>query len=298
MTELGTESSSKYWNSFLQIIARLRAPDGCPWDKEQTNRSIAPFAIEESFELAEAIERGDDLEIIDELGDVLLQVVLHSQIASETGRFTIENVVAAISEKIIRRHPHVFQTNEAEAKLTTSDQVLTRWQEIKKAEKSKSEKSAATGSKFRFDIPLALPALLRSAKIGDKTSGLRFDWPNWQDVLLKVEEELNEVKAALKESKEQTFIAKDHPETGTSRDPVACEIGDLLFSVAQLARHRGLDPEQCLREANARFERRYGLLRKIEQERAANDGRNWESRAQDEIESLWREAKVAELKGE
>ena len=299
MTELVKESS---WKSFLEIIARLRAPDGCPWDKEQTNRSLIPYAIEESFELAEAIESGDDSSIVDELGDVLLQVALHSQIASETGRFTIDRVIRTVSEKMIRRHPHVFGT-EAD-KVTSSDQVLNRWQEIKKAEKAAenvaenvdgAKKEKPKGG-FRFDIPLALPALLRASKIGDKTSVLKFDWPNWQGVLAKVEEELNEVKVALKESKDQTFIAKDHPETGTSRDPVACEIGDLLFSVAQLARHRGLDPEQCLREANTRFERRYGLLRQIEKERAVTDGRNWDSRAQDEIEALWREAKAAELK--
>lgn len=293
MTELGKESS---WKSFLQIIARLRAPDGCPWDKEQTHRSLIPYAIEESFELAEAIESGDDACIVDELGDVLLQVALHSQIASETGRFTIDSVIRAVSEKMIRRHPHVFDRKNPENQAITSDQVLTRWEEIKKTEKTDGAPEAKK-TDFRFDIPLAMPALLRSAKIGDKTSGLRFDWPNWQGVLVKVEEELNEVKSALKESKEQTYNPKDHPETGTVRDPVACEIGDLLFSVAQLARHRGLDPEQCLREANARFERRYGLLRDIEKEKATTDGRNWESRAQDEIEALWREAKIAELKG-
>ncbi len=292
MTETPKESS---WKSFLEIIARLRAPDGCPWDKEQTNRSLVPFAIEETYELVEAIEAGDDKSIVDELGDVLLQVVLHSQIASETGRFSIDQVIRVISEKMIRRHPHVFgpeATSSVGGKKLSTDEVLSRWSEIKTVEKSAAPN---TGESFRFDIPLNLPALMRSSKIGDKTANLKFDWPNWQGVLNKVEEELIEVKVALKESKTSTFIAKDHPETGTSRDPVACEIGDLLFSVAQLARHRGLDPEQCLREANSRFERRYGLLREIELERAAVDGRNWDSRAQDEIESLWREAKVAEL---
>lgn len=305
MTEVPKESS---WKSLLEIIARLRAPNGCPWDREQTHRSLVPYAIEETYELVEAIESGDDKSIVEELGDVLLQVVLHAQIASETGRFTIDQVIRVISEKMIRRHPHVFgDESTALDKPTTSDQVLSRWQELKSSEKVSSEQSkvstpatssgsANSSEGFRFDIPLALPALLRSSKIGDKTSVLKFDWPNWQGVLAKVEEELGEVKTALRESKTPTFIAKDHPETGTSRDPVACEIGDLLFSTAQLARHRGLDPEQCLREANARFERRYGLLREIEAERAAVDGRNWDSRAQDEIESLWRDAKAAELK--
>ncbi len=295
MTEAPKESS---WKSFLEIIARLRAPDGCPWDKEQTNRSLVPYAIEETYELVEAIELGDDKSIVDELGDVLLQVVLHSQIASETGRFSIDQVIRVISEKMIRRHPHIFDPDAASSdggKKLTTDEVLSRWSEIKTVEKSTAPAESTSGKNFRFEIPLNLPALMRSSKIGDKTAVLKFDWPNWQGVLHKVEEELNEVKVALKESKTPTFIAKDHPETGTSRDPVACEIGDLLFSVAQLARHRGLDAEQCLREANARFERRYGLLREIELERAVVDGRNWDSRAQDEIEALWREAKAAEL---
>jgi tetrapyrrole methylase family protein / MazG family protein len=295
MTEASTKSDSN-WQQLLTIIAALRAPDGCPWDREQTHRSLVPFAIEETFELAEAIEAGADPAIVEELGDVLLQVVLHAQIANETSRFSIDDIVNGISEKMIRRHPHVFGPETKSG--TTTTEVLERWQELKKTEKADAgaPKKATTGIAFRFDVPLALPALQRSAKIGEKTARFRFDWPNWQSVLTKVDEELNEVKVALKESPTQVYNVKDAPETGTSRDPVACEIGDLLFSVAQLARHRGLDPEQCLREANARFERRFGILQDLESARSAADGRNWESRSQEELEKLWGEAKIEELK--
>lgn len=290
-------SKESNWQTLLEIIAALRAPDGCPWDLEQTHRSLAPYAIEEAYELAEAIETGDDEEIVQELGDVLLQVVLHAQIASETKRFAIGDVIRAISEKMIRRHPHVFGP-EADAKIT-SEQVLERWQEIKKSERQKTDGEVSPKvekSSFKFDVPVALPALMRASKIGEKTSRLRFDWPNWQGVLTKVDEELNEVKVALKESSSAVFVPKDGPETGISRDPVACEIGDLLFSVAQLARHRGLDPEQCLRDTNARFERRFAILQNLATNRAAADGRNWESRSQEELENLWQLAKAEELK--
>ncbi len=285
-------AQAEAWGKFIKIIASLRAPDGCPWDREQTHRSLIPFAVEETFELAEAIEGGQDGAIVEELGDVLLQVVLHAQIASETARFTIDDVVRGISEKMIRRHPHVF--GDESQKVSTSSEVLARWQEIKKAEKSGRQTSKAPKD-FRFDVPLTMPALSRSAKIGEKTSRLKFDWPNWKGVLAKVDEELGEVKAALNDNPEPTYKPKDGPETGPSRDPVASEIGDLLFSVAQLARHRGLDPEQCLRETNARFERRFGILQDLAKKRELKDGRNWESRAQDELEELWRAAKVEEL---
>lgn len=287
-----TETKSS-WERLVKIISALRAPDGCPWDKEQTHRSLVPFAIEETFELVEAIEAGHDNAIVEELGDVLLQVVLHAQIASETSRFSIETVIQSISDKMIRRHPHVFGEN-ANSDIT-SDQVLMRWQEIKKEEKKKKAETARPAS-FRFDVPLAMPALSRSAKIGEKTSRLRFDWPNWKSVLSKVDEELGEVKSAMNDSVSPVFVPKENPETGYSRDPVACEIGDLLFSVAQLARHRGLDPEQCLREANGRFERRFGILQDLAVKRETTDGRNWESRSQDELEELWQAAKKEELK--
>lgn len=299
MTDTKTKPQlpSSSWNDLIAVIAALRAPDGCPWDREQTHRSLAQYAIEETYELVEAIESDNDAAILEELGDVLLQVVLHAQIASETARFTVHDVVRVISEKMIRRHPHVFgETSSSSANLTSSD-VLDRWQVIKAEEKKTSaDDSKGPSSAFSFEIPKALPALSRASKIGEKTKRLRFDWPNWQGVLTKVDEELNEVKVALKEDPSPIFVPLNDVDRGISRDPVACEIGDLLFSVAQLARHRGLDPEQCLRDANGRFERRFGILRSLAEERTKADGRNWDSRSQDELEELWQIAKKEELK--
>lgn len=299
---------------FVETVRRLRAPDGCPWDREQTHRSLVPFLIEESFELAEAIESGSDPKIAEELGDVLLQVVLHAQIASETGRFNANDVARGINQKMIRRHPHVFgdQTSgrtAADYKGITSDQVLKNWQEIKATEKTKTDKTetdlnkpdsdksglnkpALKGVEFRFDVPLALPALQRAAKIGEKTKKRRFDWPDWRSVMSKVDEELSELKKALEESNSVQHTPKEHAEIGPSHDPIASEIGDLLFTVAQLARHRGIDPEQALRETNARFERRYGVLQEMATELEKRDGRGWDARSQDELEKLWQESKA------
>lgn len=289
---------------FVETVRRLRAPDGCPWDREQTHRSLVPFLLEESFELAEAIESGNDTKIAEELGDVLLQIVLHAQIANETGRFGLDHVARGINEKMIRRHPHVFGESAsgktaADFKGITSDQVLKNWQQIKAAEKINSGASNPTsetqlgkGVDFRFDVPLALPALQRASKIGEKTKKRRFDWPDWRGVMSKIDEELGELKKALEESNSVNHTPKDHAETGPIQDPIASEIGDLLFTVAQLARHRGIDPEQALRETNSRFERRYGVLHELANDLEKKDGRGWDARSQDELEKLWQEAKT------
>ncbi len=295
---------------FVETVRRLRAPEGCPWDREQTHRSLVPYLLEESFELAEAIENGNDSKITEELGDVLLQIVLHAQIANETRRFDIEAVARSINEKMIRRHPHVFGDHEsgqtaADFKGITSDQVLKNWQEIKATEKATLEAAGVSqdadprtvlknikGTDFRFDVPLALPALQRASKIGDKTKKRRFDWPDWRGVMSKIDEELAELKKALEEANSVHHVPKDHAETGPIRDPIASEIGDLLFTVAQLARHRGIDPEQALRETNSRFERRYGVLHELASELEKKDGRGWDARSQDELEKLWRESKT------
>lgn len=291
------------WSSLVQIVATLRGPNGCPWDKEQTHRSLIPFAIEESFELAEAIEGGEEKEIVGELGDLLLQVVLHAQLAQDRGAFRIDDVIRAINEKMIRRHPHVFEPTaesaatfvESAAKAETAADVLSQWQVIKAKEKAQA---GVTGEKtFSFDVPKMLPALQRAAKIGDKTRQLKFDWPNWQGVVAKIEEEVAEVKAALATAPSAVSKPKSLPEIGRAGDPVADEIGDLLFSVAQLARHRGFDPEQCLRETNARFERRFRILRDLEAKMSKTDGRDWASRSSEELEAMWQEAKVLEATG-
>lgn len=223
-------------NSFealLQVIRDLRGPEGCPWDKEQTHVTLTPYAIEEVHEMVEAIESGDDEHICEELGDVLFQVVLHAQLSTERGAFTINEVIEAITSKIVRRHPHVF----AQTKVSGSDDVLANWEEIKRLEKK--DKPAKNGV---FDVPPGLPALQRAHKIGEKTAKMNFDWPDAAPVLAQLKAEIAELEAA---------IAEKNPEH------IQHELGDVLFSAAQLARHLDCEPESALRETNRRFSGRF-----------------------------------------
>lgn len=231
--------------ALVDIVADLRGPDGCPWDKEQNHSTLARYAIEETFEMVEALEEREasrrnlasdkdsfvslSQKFKDELGDVLFQVVLHAQLASEEGSFTFADVVRNISEKLVRRHPHVF----GDVNVSGVDEVWKNWEAIKKAEKEASGEKAAL-----ISVPAGLPALQRAMKIGEKTHKLKFDWEGPQDVWLKVEEEY----AELQEAMDNDVMSE-----------IEHELGDVLFSLAQLARHYELDPEQVLRTANARF---------------------------------------------
>lgn len=264
------------FEALLEVVKALRGPDGCPWDKEQTHRTLAPFAIEESHELAEAIEHGDVSEIVSELGDVLLQVALNAEIGRQDGAFAIEDVIESIVTKMVRRHPHVFAqpTPASGGEAKTSEQVLKNWAEIKKAERA--AKGPKAGSDERpFDVPLSLPALSRSQKIGAKTKAVGFDWDDWRGAMEKVDEELRELKEACASGSSEE---REH------------ELGDLLFSLAQVARHLKLEAEQALRTANARFERRYASMRAF----AAADGEDFDSLSTDRMEEYWRRAKAQE----
>jgi tetrapyrrole methylase family protein/MazG family protein len=248
------------FEGLIKVVEFLRGPDGCPWDKEQTHETLTRFAIEEAHELADAIDGGNVDEIRDELGDVLLQVILHSEIARQAGRFDIYDVVQAIGEKMVRRHPHVFGDVVAE----TSDAVLKNWAEIKAAEKGRK--------KTLFDVPKGMPSLLRSVKIGEKTKKVDFDWENPEQCWDKVNEELGELQAAVK--------------TGIKSD-IEAEFGDLLFSLAQWARHSGIDPEQALRKTNMSFEERFTKM----QELVKADGREWAALNASDKETYWKKAK-------
>ncbi len=252
------------FKSLIEVVASLRGPDGCPWDKEQTHRSLTPYLLEESAELAEAIERGQATEILEELGDVLLQVVLHAQISKENNRGDIADVIEGICSKMIRRHPHVF----ANVAVSGVDEVWKNWDRIKKTEKPDQPKGP-------LDVPKGLPALSRAHKIGKKTAKIRFDWQKWQDVLEKVREEFQELEEALEVS---------------NKERIEDELGDFLFSTAQLARHLGLDSEQTLRKANQKFERRFEKVYRLAESR----GKKWEDLTADEMESLWSEVKATE----
>ncbi len=263
----------------LEIMAALRTPGtGCPWDLEQDFASIAPFTIEEAYEVADAIERGDVLDLKDELGDLLLQVVFHARMAEERGSFAFGDVVEAITGKLIRRHPHVF----GQASDLSPDDVKALWDRIKQAEKAeRREARRAAGAlderenAFLSGIPSSLPALVRAAKLTEKASKVGFDWPQTEQVVGKIHEELNEVAEAAATS---------------SKDRVEDEIGDLLFAVANLARHHGIDPEAALRRTNAKFERRFGAIETA----LAAAGRSLQEASLDEMEQLWTEAKERE----
>ncbi|MFO1125574.1 MAG: nucleoside triphosphate pyrophosphohydrolase [Methylocystis sp.] len=259
----------------IEIMAALRTPgSGCPWDLEQDFRSIVPYTIEEAYEVADAIERADLADLKDELGDLLLQVVFHARMAQEQNAFAFPDVVDAICDKLIRRHPHVFGDRQS----LDAGGVSAQWSEIKAREKA--EKEGGRPESLLDGAPLALPALTRALKLQQKASTVGFDWDDAKQVLAKIREETEEVAAEL-------------ALPGASASPaLEEEIGDLLFVVANLARHAKVDPEQALRGANAKFERRF---RHIER-RLAEKGRSTEAASLDEMEALWVEAKQAERK--
>ncbi len=224
------------FSALLEVVATLRAPEGCPWDREQTHQTLTRYALEEAAELVEAIDRKDDLALCDELGDVLLQVLLHAQIAKERGAFDISNVIESLNRKMLRRHPHVFGTTKA----TSIDEIQKNWDEIKKVEKPKES---------IFSFPKSLSALIVSQKIGEKSGNYKFDWSTSSEVFEKVREEFLELEEAL--------AANDQQHQGE-------EIGDLLFTLTQLARHSKLDGETVLRQTNQRFEKRFLKLLELQ----------------------------------
>lgn len=261
----------------LEIMRRLRAPGtGCPWDLEQTFESIAPYTIEEAYEVADAIARGDLAALKEELGDLLLQVVYHAQLASEQGAFDFAAVVEAISAKMIRRHPHVFGDASARA----AGAAKGFWAKAKAAEKAAREKERGGSASLLDDVPLALPALTRAVKLQEKAAEVGFDWPHVGQVLAKMKEELSELEAAI----------EAQPSAKSGRAKAQEEFGDLLFVLANVARHLGIDAEAALRAANAKFVRRFGHIER----RLAAEGRKPEESTLAEMDALWDEAKREE----
>lgn len=257
--------------TLLAIMAKLRDPDGgCPWDLEQTFETIAPYTIEEAYEVADAIQRGNREDLKDELGDLLLQVVFHSRIAEDDGSFRFEDVVEAISSKMIRRHPHVF----GEADTDTPAAVKGSWEKIKAEERAAKAGGDAPGA--LDGIPKALPALVRAVKLQKRAARVGFDWPQTAQVLDKLAEETAELKVEV--------------DKGAPADRVMDELGDILFVYANLARHLDVDPEQALSSTNAKFERRF---RRIEAW-LAQDGRKPDQSTLDEMDALWTRAKNEE----
>jgi tetrapyrrole methylase family protein/MazG family protein len=258
----------KELNALVDVMKRLRGPNGCPWDHEQTHETLAPYAIEEVYELVEAIESKnlDPLarrqSLIEELGDLLFQVVFHSEIARQNNEFDISDVIESITKKMIFRHPHVFETADPTQKVTTQE-VLDNWTLLKSKEKKQV---------IGFGIPRALPSLQRAQKIGEKTKKLNFDWTEIEQVKLKLQEELNELNAAI-QSRVKTEIES--------------EMGDVLFTLAQLSRHLEIEAETALRKTNDRFESRFETMQKIAKEKSLE----WSKLSTSELEELWQSSK-------
>ncbi len=252
------------FEKFCEVVAHLRAPDGCPWDREQTNESLMPKLLEEAYEVADAIRSRDDDNLREELGDVLLLIAMHAQIASERGRFAIQQVVENVTAKLIRRHPHVFGDSEAR----DAGAVVTLWDSVKREEKKHRKEHYLAG------VAAALPALMRAQKIQKKAAHVHFDWSDVSDVIAKVDEELAETKAAIA--------------TGSS-DDVAEEIGDLLFAVVNLARKTHHDAETLLQTATDKFVRRFNAL----EDELRAQGRNLGEVGLAELDEIWNAQKSA-----
>jgi tetrapyrrole methylase family protein/MazG family protein len=277
------DPSGERFEALVQIMERLRADGGCPWDREQTRQSLKPFLIEEAYEVVEAIDEGNSEKLLEELGDLLFQVVFHAQVAAERGEFTIGDVLAATADKMVRRHPHVFSDGTA----STAAEVLEQWEKLKREER---EAVATVPGSALDGVPKELPALLRAQRLQDKASRAGFDWPEISGVIEKVQEELDELKAAMQGA------ASTGPATSRSPRPsegevegVEHELGDLLFSMVNLARFLKLSAEDALRKSIARFTARFCYM----EQTIERGGRRLREASPEEMNSLWEEAKAS-----
>ncbi|MBX3304334.1 MAG: nucleoside triphosphate pyrophosphohydrolase [Nitrospira sp.] len=275
---------STQFTKVVELMAALRAENGCPWDRKQTHETLKPYLLEEAYEVLETIDQHDTQKLKEELGDVLLQVVFHSQIAAETEAFTVEEVLDTLAAKLIRRHPHVFEPSGREKQVTNSEQVVAQWENIKRAEREAtgSTQSALDG------VPKTLPALLRAYQIQARAARVGFDWPQSREgreqIIGKVIEEIDELQEALE-------VGRASDETGSGRpdfrEMIEAEIGDVLFSLVNLARFLKVNPEDALRRATNRFTDRFHVV----EAQAAEHGRALTNMTLAEMDALWDEAK-------
>jgi XTP/dITP diphosphohydrolase/ATP diphosphatase len=275
MASTPSEEAAQHLQEAVEIMARLRGPDGCPWDREQTFDSIKRHTLEETYEVFDAIERRAWPDLKDELGDLLLQVLFYAQMASEAGYFTLQDVASNLNAKLIRRHPHIF----GDVVASDSADVLRNWEQIKQSEKkaSTNPQSSSPQSSMLDDIPRTMPAVLEASKLGSRAAKVGFDWPNADGLFDKLQEEIGELKAELAPSSE-----------GQSQTAVQAEFGDLLFTAVNLARHLKVDPETALRATNAKFRRRFAAM-----ESAAGGKDALAASTPAELDKLWNQAKNA-----
>ncbi len=283
---------SERFTKVVEVMAALRAVNGCPWDRKQTHESLKPYLLEETYEVLETIDQRDTQKLKEELGDVLLQVLFHSQIAAEAKSFTVEDVLDTLATKLIRRHPHVFGTGDQATSTTTSDQVLSQWERIKQAEREASgtKQSALDG------VPKALPALLRAYQVQARAARVGFDWPHnsagLQQVFGKITEEVEELREALAQAgsqveAEEKVQAEVEEKMPNGQIEIEAELGDILFSLVNLARFIKVNPEEALRRATNRFVDRFQLV----EAGAAQQGRPLTEMTLADMDELWEEAK-------
>jgi MazG family protein len=269
---------SKSFNDLVQLMARLRAPDGCPWDRKQTHESLKPYLVEEAYEVLEAIDHTDITRLREELGDVLLQVIFHAQIGTEKETFSIEDVIHALAEKLVRRHPHVFGTADEKQENLNAEDVKVRWEQIKRNEREEKgqDSSALEG------VPKTLPALLRAYQVQARAARVGFDWSDLTPVLSKLEEELQEFRDAMAASTAAT------PSTSNqAKEHLESELGDVLFTMVNIARFLKINPEEALRTTINRFIDRFQYI----ETQAAVNGRALQDMTLEEMDSLWEQAK-------
>lgn len=259
------------FDRLVEIMAVLRSPQGCPWDREQTIDSLKPFVLEETYEVLEAIDRHDHAALCEELGDFLFEAVFLAQLEAEQGHFTIADSLTSIADKLVRRHPHVFARADGEPPLDSPDTVVTRWEEIKAQERGGSPKKKT----LLGGIPVTLPALLRAYEIGIRAKAVGFDWEKTTDVVDKIQEEVDELRE----------VVSDGP---IDRERAEEEMGDLLFTIAHLSRQLGIEPETALRKANDKFTRRFEAMEAA----VSTSGQKMGDMALDDLEAEWQHAKA------
>ncbi|NTW65746.1 MAG: nucleoside triphosphate pyrophosphohydrolase [Nitrospirae bacterium] len=248
----------------VELMATLRGPDGCPWDRKQTPESLKPFLVEECYEVVDAIEEGSPAEVRDELGDLLFQIIFHARIAEEAGQFTINDVITAIHEKMTRRHPHVF----GDDKLSTDKEVLSNWEEIKRREKGHEDRKSILEG-----VPKELPSLLRAHRLQERAARIGFDWAHLNEALPKLDEEITEFKESLRSE-----------DAGKIEE----ELGDVFFMLVNISRFLGVNPEDALRKTISKFIHRFRYI----EEHAEQAGRSLNDMTIDEMERLWQESKI------
>jgi tetrapyrrole methylase family protein/MazG family protein len=260
---------SESFDRLVTIMDRLRDPGGCPWDREQTVHTLAPYFLEEAYEVVDAVASGEPEKLCEELGDLLLQIIFVSRIAREQGWFDLDDVCDAISDKMVRRHPHVF----GERKVNGSAEVMQNWEDIKREERAHDP-----GASVLDGVPESLPALLKAFRMTEKAAAVGFDWRKPSDVMGKMREEMSELEAELAQGEE------------TTNERVRAEMGDVLFVLANLARHLGVEPETALQTTNGTFKRRFQAM----EDRAGRAGRNFREMDLEEQDALWEEVKEQE----